>query len=65
MDILGLILSAREQVGIIQSHLKAAQSRQKTYVDKRRRPLQFEVGDHVYLKVSAMKGVHRFGVCGS
>jgi hypothetical protein len=44
--------------------LKAAQNRQKTYADKRRRPLQFEVGDYVYLKVSPMKGVHRFGVCG-
>ena len=52
------IKEAREQVSIIQSHLKATQSRQKTYVDKRRRPLQFEVGDHVYLKVSPMRGVH-------
>ena len=58
------IKEAREQVSIIQSHLKAAQSRQKTYADKRRRPLQFEVGDHVYLKVSPMRGVHRFGVHG-
>ena len=33
------IKEAREQVSVIQSHLKAAQSRQKTYVDKRRRPL--------------------------
>ena len=33
------IKEAREQVSIIQSHLKAAQSRQKTYADKRRRPL--------------------------
>ena len=55
---------AQEQVSIIQSHLKAAQSRQKTYADKRRRPLQFEVGDHVYLKVSLMRGVHRFGAMG-
>jgi hypothetical protein len=31
---------------------------------KRRRPLQFEVGDHMYLKVSPMKGVKRFGVKG-
>jgi hypothetical protein len=42
--------------------MKAAQSRQKSYADKRRRPLAFEVGDHVYLKVSPMKGVQRFGV---
>ena len=44
--------------------MKAAQSHQKTYVDKRRRPLQFKVGDHVYLKVSPMRGVHHFGVRG-
>ena len=58
------IKEARELVSVIQSHLKAAQNRQKAYTDKRRRPLQFEVGDHVYLKVSPMRGVHRFGVRG-
>jgi len=58
------IKEAREQVSVIQSHLKAAQNHQKAYVDKRRRPLQFEVGDHVYLKVSPMRGVHQFGVRG-
>ena len=42
--------------------MKAAQSRQKSYADKRRRPLTFEVGDYAYLKVSPMKGVQRFGV---
>ena len=42
--------------------MRAAQSRQKSYADKRRRPLTFEVGDYVYLKVSPMKGVQRFGV---
>ncbi|WVZ70192.1 hypothetical protein U9M48_018878, partial [Paspalum notatum var. saurae] len=41
-----------------------AQSRQKSYSDKRRRPLIFEKDDHVYLRVSPMKGVHRFGVKG-
>ena len=61
---LDFIKEAREQVSIIQSHLKAAQSHPKTYADKRRRPLQFEVGDYVYLKVSLMRGVHRFGVRG-
>ncbi|WVZ94030.1 hypothetical protein U9M48_039973 [Paspalum notatum var. saurae] len=37
---------------------------QKSYLDKRRRPLVFEKDDHVYLRVSPMKGVHRFGVKG-
>ena len=41
--------------------MKVAQSRQKSYADKRR-PLTFEVLDYVYLKVSPMKGVQRFGV---
>ena len=58
------IKAAQEQVSVIQSNLKAAQNGQKTYADKRRRPLQFKVGDHVYLKVSPMRGVHRFGVHG-
>ena len=58
------IKEAQEQVSIIQSHLKATQSRQKAYTDKRRRPLQFVVGDYVNLKVSPMRGVHRFGIHG-
>ncbi|WVZ89414.1 hypothetical protein U9M48_035826 [Paspalum notatum var. saurae] len=41
-----------------------AQSRQKSYSDKRRRPLVFEKDNHVYLRVSPMRGVHRFGVKG-
>ncbi|WVZ51710.1 hypothetical protein U9M48_002825 [Paspalum notatum var. saurae] len=47
------------------NNLKRAQSRQKSYSDRRRRPLAFEEGDHVYLKVSPMKGVHWFGVKGT
>ena len=58
------IKEAREQVVLIQRHLKAAQSQQKAYADKRRRPLEFEVGDYVYLKVSPMRGVHQFGIHG-
>ncbi|WMV45382.1 hypothetical protein MTR67_038767 [Solanum verrucosum] len=38
-----------------------AHSRQKSYADNRRRDLEFEVGDWVYLKISTMKGVIRFG----
>ena len=42
--------------------MEATQSRQKSYADKRRSPLVFEIGDYVYLKVSPVKKVHRFGV---
>ncbi|WVZ84760.1 hypothetical protein U9M48_031751 [Paspalum notatum var. saurae] len=59
-----LVTQAEEQVKFIHNNLKRAQSRQKSYSDKRRRPLVFEKGDHVYLRVSPMKGVHRFGVKG-
>jgi hypothetical protein len=44
--------------------LKEAQARQKSYADKRCKPLYFQVRDHVYLKVSPMKGVSCFGVKG-
>ena len=57
MEGLDFVAKAEEQVCIIQQHMKAAQSRQKSYADKIRRPLTFEVGDYVYLKVSPMKGV--------
>ena len=39
--------------------MKAIQSRQKSYADKCRRPLEFTIGDKVFLKVSPMKGVMR------
>src|SRR6266540_4314720 len=55
-----IIQEAEEQVQLIQNHLKATQSRQKSYSDKRRRPLVFRVGDYVYLRVSPIKGIHRF-----
>jgi hypothetical protein len=40
--------------------MSAAQSQQKSYANNRRRPLEFEVGDHVFLKVSPMRGLMRF-----
>jgi hypothetical protein len=51
---------AEEQVRTIKIHLAAAQSRQKSYADRRRKLIEFEVGDFVYLKVSPMKSVKRF-----
>jgi hypothetical protein len=47
-----LVTEAEEQVNTIQNNLKAAQSRQKSYADLRRRPLQFQVRDFVHLRVS-------------
>jgi hypothetical protein len=57
-------MEAEDKVKTIQTNLKAAQSRQKSYADIRRRPLQFQVGDFVYLRVSPTRGVQRFGVKG-
>ncbi|KAI5316171.1 hypothetical protein L3X38_045347 [Prunus dulcis] len=51
----------KEQVKIIRERLKTAQDRQKSYADNRRKDLQFEVGDWVFLKLSPWKGVVRFG----
>jgi hypothetical protein len=58
------VTEAEKKVKQIQANILAAQSHQKSYTDKRHRPLEFEVGDHVYLRVSPMKGVRRFGIKG-
>jgi hypothetical protein len=55
---------AEDKVKLIQANLKPAQSRQKSCVDQRRKPLQFQVGDYVYLRVSPTKGVRRFSIKG-
>ncbi|WVZ71619.1 LOW QUALITY PROTEIN: hypothetical protein U9M48_020186 [Paspalum notatum var. saurae] len=59
-----LVTRAEAQVKMIHNNLKRARSRREKLLDKRRRPLVFGEGDHVYLRVSPMKGVHRFGVKG-
>ena len=58
---LGLIKDASKKVSLIRQHLLTAQSLQKSYADVRRRPLEFEVEDHVFLKVMPKRGVVRFG----
>jgi hypothetical protein len=60
---LELIQEAEEQVCIIWENLRVAQTRQKSYSDNRR-PLEFEEGDYVYLKVSPLRGMRRFKVKG-
>jgi hypothetical protein len=59
-----LVKETEAKVQRIRHHLKEAQTRQKNYADKWCWPLLFQVKDHVYLKVSSMKGVNRFGVKG-
>ncbi|XP_070008968.1 uncharacterized protein [Nicotiana sylvestris] len=56
-----LVQQVVEKVKLIQERLHTAQSRQKSYSDNRRRDLEFAVVDWVFLKVSPMKGVMRFG----
>ena len=58
---LDLIRDTFEKVDLIRKRLLMAQSQQKSYADRRRRPLEFEVGDHVFLKVMPKRGVVRFG----
>jgi hypothetical protein len=55
---------AKKQVRMVRENLRVAQSRQKSYADRRRRELSFEVGDFVYPKVSPMSGLHHFMVRG-
>ncbi|KAH0674488.1 hypothetical protein KY290_024657 [Solanum tuberosum] len=54
-----LVHQAMEKVKTIQERLKTAQSRHKSYTDVRRKDLEFEVDDWVYLKVSPIEGVMR------
>ena len=59
-----LIRDTSEKVSLIRQRLLTSQSRHKSYADVRRRPLEFEVGDHVFLKVMPKRGVVRFDKCG-
>jgi hypothetical protein len=59
-----LTQEAEEQVCIIKENLRVARTRQKSYADNRRRPLEFEEGDQVYPKVSPLHGLRRFKVEG-
>ncbi|GJX73803.1 putative reverse transcriptase domain-containing protein [Tanacetum coccineum] len=58
---LELMQETTEKISQIKDRLKAARDRQKSYADKRRKPLEFSVGDYVLLKVSPWKSVVRFG----
>ncbi|GKB58523.1 putative reverse transcriptase domain-containing protein, partial [Tanacetum coccineum] len=54
-------LTGPEKIVLIKQRMQAAQDRQKSYADRKRKPMEFDVGDRVMLKVSPWKGVVRFG----
>ncbi|KAI3494636.1 hypothetical protein L1887_40553 [Cichorium endivia] len=56
-----IIRETTEKIVQIRERLKASRDRQKSYAEKRRKPLEFQVGDLVMLKVSPWKGMIRFG----
>ncbi|GKE49916.1 putative reverse transcriptase domain-containing protein, partial [Tanacetum coccineum] len=59
-----IVHETTEKIIQIKKRIQAARDRQKSYADRRRKPLEFEVGDKVMLKVSPWKGVIRFGKWG-
>ncbi|KAL6220188.1 hypothetical protein ACLB2K_007945 [Fragaria x ananassa] len=56
-----IIHDTNEKIKVVKDRLKVAQSRQKSYADVRRKDLEFQVGDWVFLKLSPWKGVVHFG----
>ncbi|GJZ56996.1 putative reverse transcriptase domain-containing protein [Tanacetum coccineum] len=56
-----IIQETTEKIVQIRQHLQAARDRQRSYANVRRKPLEFQVGDRVMLKVSPRKGIFRFG----
>ncbi|GJY94450.1 hypothetical protein Tco_0510811 [Tanacetum coccineum] len=56
-----IIHETTEKIVQIKSRIQAARDREKSYTDVRRKPLEFQVGDKVMLKVSSWKGVIHFG----
>nr|GEU79130.1 putative reverse transcriptase domain-containing protein [Tanacetum cinerariifolium] len=57
----GVVQETTEKISQIKDRLKAARDRQKSYANKRKKPLELSVGDYVLLKMSPWKGVVRFG----
>ena len=58
---LDLIQETEEKVKMIRERLKVVADRQKSYVDLKRKDIQHEIGEKVFLKVSPMKKIMRFG----
>ena len=61
LSTLEIVQVMTDNVKVIRDRLKIAQDRQKSYADNRRRDLEFQVGDKVFIRISPWKGVLRFG----
>ena len=59
-----IIQQAEDQVRIVREHLKTAQSRQKSNYDRKHTEMVYQPGDYAYLRVTPMRGTHRFGIKG-
>jgi hypothetical protein len=59
-----IIQQAEEQVRIVREHLKTVQSRQKSNYDRRHQEMVYQPGEQAYLRVTPLKGTHRFGIKG-
>ena len=55
-----LITQTANKVAQIRKYLQAAQNRQRNWADSKRRPLEFVIGDYVFLKISPTRGIIRF-----
>jgi len=58
-----VVQKTTEKVKMIQEKMKASQSREKSYHDKRRKDIEFQLGDHVFLRVNPVTGVGRALKC--
>jgi hypothetical protein len=58
------IVEAEENVAKVRENMKITQSREKSHADPKRRDILFEVGEHIYLKMSPLRGTKRFHVKG-
>ena len=56
-----MIQETMDKIQIVKRCLKATQDKQKSYVDKHRREIEYDVGEKVFLKMSLWKGIIRFG----
>jgi hypothetical protein len=59
---LDILQEVEKQVYMVRENLRVVQSKQKSYVDHTRRELSFGVGYFMYLRLSPMRGLHRFKV---